>query len=132
MLQRLALYWFVATGAIGIYFPYFTLYLEQNVGLSGFEVGLVYATLPLVGSLAQPLWGQLADRRGARTRVLAIVTLGTGLGYVGLSQATGLGSMLVASAMLAVFVTSLLPMSVAVSMAALGRPERFRFDNVRA
>jgi PPP family 3-phenylpropionic acid transporter len=64
--------------------------------------------------------------------VLALVTLGTGLGYVGLSLATGLASILVASAVLAVFLTSLLPMSVAVSMAALGRTERFRFGSVRA
>jgi PPP family 3-phenylpropionic acid transporter len=132
VLPRLSLYWFVATAAIGIYFPYFTLYLKQNVGLSGFEVGLVYATLPLVGAFAQPLWSQLADRQGTRTGVLALVTLGTGLGYMGLSQGTGLTSMLIASAFLAVFVTSLLPMSLAVSMAALGRRERFKFGSVRA
>ncbi len=55
MLQRLSLYWFLSIGALGLYFPYFTLYLRENVGLSGAEIGLVYACLPLTGLLVQPL-----------------------------------------------------------------------------
>ena len=32
---RLSLYWFCTLGALGVYFPYFSLYLKENVGLSG-------------------------------------------------------------------------------------------------
>ena len=63
-------FWFVYFGSLGIFFPYFSLYLRENAGLSGTQVGLVLAISPLVGMFAQPVWGQIADRTGARTRAL--------------------------------------------------------------
>ena len=52
--RQLSACWFCILGAAGIYFPYFTLYLKENVGLTGTEVGAVFATVPLVGMFAQP------------------------------------------------------------------------------
>ena len=34
-LQRLCAFWFVYLGAIGVFFPFFGLYLGGNTGLSG-------------------------------------------------------------------------------------------------
>ncbi|MEE9185938.1 MAG: MFS transporter, partial [Candidatus Binatia bacterium] len=65
----LALFWFIYMGALGIFFPYYSLYLRENAGLSGSQVGLVLAIIPLVGIVAQPFWGQVADRTGERSRV---------------------------------------------------------------
>ena len=45
----LALFWFLIMGALGVFFPYYGLYLRENIGLDGFQVGVVFATLPLVG-----------------------------------------------------------------------------------
>jgi len=86
----LTLFWFTYFGSLGIFFPYFSLYLRENAGLSGTQLGVVLAISPLVGMIAQPLWGQVADRTGARSRVLAFLTLGTALGYAGLGLAQGL------------------------------------------
>ena len=52
--------WFFCLGGIGIFFPFYSLYLRENAGLSGSQMGLVLSMLPLVGTLAQPFWGQLA------------------------------------------------------------------------
>ena len=60
------LWWFMLSG-LGLFFPFYALYLSENVGLSGTQVGLVLASVPLVGLLAQPFWGGLADRSGARS-----------------------------------------------------------------
>ncbi len=76
----LTLFWFTYFGSLGVFYPYFTLYLRENAGLTGTQVGMVLAISPLIGMFAQPLWGQVADRTGARTRVLAFLTLGTALG----------------------------------------------------
>ena len=44
----LTLFWFVYMGSVGIVLPYYSLYLKENAGLSGTELGWVLATLPLV------------------------------------------------------------------------------------
>ena len=77
----LTLFWFTYFGSLGIFFPYFSLYLRENANLSGTELGFVLAVSPLIGMVAQPLWGQVADRTGARGRLLAFLTLATALGY---------------------------------------------------
>jgi nitrate/nitrite transporter NarK len=56
----LTLFWFTYFGALGIFSPYFGLYLKEKAALSGTELGLVLSMLPLVGIIAQPLWGQIA------------------------------------------------------------------------
>ena len=76
----LTLFWFIYFGSLGIFFPYFSLYLRENAGLSGTELGVILAIPSLVGMIAQPFWGQVADRTGARGRILALLTLGTALG----------------------------------------------------
>jgi len=85
----LTLFWFVYFGSLGIFYPYFALYLRENAGLTGTQVGLILAISPFIGMLTQPFWGHLADRTGARSRMLAFLTLGTALGYWGLGIVEG-------------------------------------------
>ncbi len=115
----LSLYWFVVLGALGVWFPFYSLYLSENAGLTGSQVGMVMAMLPLVGMVAQPLWGQIADRTGARARVMSLLTLGAAAGYAALWFSNGFHQLLIGTAVLAVFSTSVLPISVSVSLAAL-------------
>ena len=97
----LTAFWFVYFGSLGIFFPYFSLYLRENAGLSGTQVGLVLAISPLVGMIAQPVWGQIADRTGARARTLAFLTVGTAIGYLLLGRASGFWPIVAATAFLA-------------------------------
>jgi PPP family 3-phenylpropionic acid transporter len=127
----LTLFWFVYFGSLGIFFPYFSLYLRENAGLSGTEVGLVLAISPFIGMLAQPLWGQIADRTGARGRTLAFLTLGTALGYLGLGAAEGFRSIVLATAGLALVGTAVFPMMISVSLAILRDAGRHAFGHVR-
>lgn len=109
--------WFFALGGLGTFFPFYSLYLSKNLGLSGTEVGAVLAMLPLMGVLAQPLWGQIADLTGSRARVLVVLALGAGCGYAALSLGSGFGSMLLLTALLAFFSTPLIPTTVSVTLA---------------
>ncbi len=124
-------FWFVYFGSLGIFFPYFSLYLRENAGLSGTQVGLVLAISPLVGMAAQPLWGQIADRTGARTRILALLTVGTALGYLLLGMASGVWPIVAATAFLALVGTPIFPMMMSVSMAILSGAGRHAFGRVR-
>jgi len=40
--------------SLGIFYPYFALYLRENAGLTGTEVGLILAISPFIGMLTQP------------------------------------------------------------------------------
>lgn len=128
----LTLFWFVYFGSLGIFYPYFTLYLRENAGLTGTQVGLILAISPFVGMMAQPIWGQLADRTGARSRTLAFLTVGTALGYLGLGMADGFWPIVLATAALALVGTAIFPMMTSVSLAILRNAGRHAFGHVRA
>ena len=117
--------WFFCLGGLGLFFPYFSLYLRENAGLSGSQVGVVLAMVPLVGTLAQPLWGQLADRTGARSRVLVLLGLGAATGYLALRFAQGFAALVLATLWLALFSTALVPAATSVTF-ALARGDRVR------
>ena len=128
----LTLFWFVYFGSLGIFYPYFALYLRENAGLTGTQVGLILAISPFVGMMAQPIWGQLADRTGARSRTLAFLTVGTALGYLGLGMADGFWPIVLATAVLALVGTAIFPMMTSVSLAILRNAGRHAFGHVRA
>ena len=58
----LAAYWALSMAPFGLTLPYLALYLRENAQLSGAQVGAVFAVMPAVGILGQPIWGVLADR----------------------------------------------------------------------
>ncbi len=123
----LCLFWLLYFTGLGVFFPYYALYLRENAGLSGTEVGAVLAVLPLVGMLAQPLWGQLADRTGARSGLLALLTAVAALGHLGLLLADDFPGYLLGTAALAACSTAVVPLALSVTFAALrgGSPHGF-------
>lgn len=113
----MAAVWFFCLGGLGVWFPFVSLYLHENAGLSGSQVGAVVALLPAMGLVAQPLWGQVADRTGSRTRVLSLLALGAAAGYLAVGQARGLGPIVLAVAFLALFASAVVPTTFAVTLA---------------
>ncbi len=123
--------WFFCLGGVGVFFPYYSLYLHENAGLSATEVGTVYAVLPLVGIAAQPFWGQVADRTGSRAGVLAVLGIGAALGYGALYFWQGFLALLFGTALLASFATALIPTCVAVTLALTRNSGRHAFGLTR-
>jgi PPP family 3-phenylpropionic acid transporter len=113
----LSIYWFLLLGGLGTFFPFYSLYLRENAGLSGSQAGIVLAVLPLVGIAAQPVWGHLADRSGSRTHILTFLSLGAAVGYAALFFARDFPSLLATTAALAIFSSAVIPMCVSVSLA---------------
>lgn len=123
--------WWFALSGLGLFFPFYSLYLRHGAGLSGTAVGVVVATMPAMGLIAQPFWGQLADRTGARTRVLTVIALGTAAGYAALMIPTTQSGFIVATALFAAFSTALIPTCVSVSLASLPNASPHAFGRVR-
>jgi len=123
--------WFFCLGGLGVFFPFYSLYLHENAGLDASQVGIVCAVLPLVGLFAQPFWGQVADRTGSRSRVLSLLAIGTGFGYAALYLWEGFASLLFGTAVLACFSTALIPACVAVTLALTKGASRHAFGITR-
>ncbi len=123
--------WFFCLGGLGVFFPFYSLYLHENAGLDAAQVGVVFAVLPLVGLLAQPFWGQVADRTGSRSRILALLAAGTAVGYVALFFCKSFASLLFGTALLACFSTALIPACVAVTLALTKGAGRHAFGMTR-
>jgi len=123
--------WFFCLGGLGVFFPFYSLYLHENAGLDATQVGVVYAVLPLIGLFAQPLWGQVADRTGSRSRILALLAAGTAIGYAALFFCKDFASLLFGTALLACFSTALIPSCVAVTLALTRDAGRHAFGMTR-
>jgi len=105
---------------MGVLFPFSSLYLEQRLGFSPSQVGLVLAMVPLAGMVTQPFWGLLADRTGSRKGVLALLAVGAAVGALVLSDLREFPQVLVGVAAFAAFHASVFPMTTAITLAQVG------------
>jgi MFS transporter, PPP family, 3-phenylpropionic acid transporter len=129
--MALSAFWFLYLGALGILFPFFSLYLSGNAGLTATEVGIVVTMSPLVALVAPTAWGQIADRSRSRVRVLASATLGTAACTAALAWLAGFWQLLLGAAALAVFSTGVVPLIISATLASLGEQGLYRFGLVR-
>lgn len=127
----LSLFWFLYMGAMGMFFPFYALYLGEAAALRGAEVGAIMSMMPLVGLAAPTLWGRVADQSGRGPLVLATVTVGAAGGLVLLGIAQGFWALLAATALAAFFMSAVMPLAVSVSLSALGEGAAERFGRVR-
>jgi len=63
----------------GTFFPYFSVYLEQEVGLSGSEIGIVSFASLVISGFAGLMWGAIGDK----TRRYKLLLMGLLLFYAG-------------------------------------------------
>ncbi len=125
-------FWFCALGALGIFFPFWSLYLRENLALAGWQVGALLAVPPLVAVAAQPAWGVLADRTGSRALVLGLLALGSAAGYASLAFGREFASLLLLTSLLSCFATPLVPTAVAVTFALAPSVTAHAFGRYRA
>jgi MFS transporter, PPP family, 3-phenylpropionic acid transporter len=128
----LSLFWFLYLAAFGIILPFFSLYLSDNAGLSGTEVGVVVTMSPLVALAAPTLWGRMADRSPSHGRVLAFATLGAAAFTAALGVLDGFWQLTFGAVAVAVFTTGVMPLAVSVTLGELGDAAMQRFGRIRA
>ena len=128
----LAAFWFLYMSGLGVIFPYLSLYLRDNAGLSGTQLGLALAMQPLLGIIASPLWGQWADRTGHRRGTLCVLACGAAVRYCLVPQATAFPVLLLCLAFLAAFAAPAMAGAASLSFAVLGPGGAMRFGRLRA
>jgi PPP family 3-phenylpropionic acid transporter len=126
-----AVFWFLYMAGLGVIFPYLSLYFQENVGLTGTQLGLALAMHPLMGIVASPFWGQWADRSGRRRGALFLLASGSALGYFLVPHASSFQVLLLCLAFLSAFAAPAMAVASSFSFAVLGEGGAVRFGHVR-
>ncbi len=129
-LSRTRLHYLLVMGAVGVYLPFINVYLEQDLGLSGRQIGLLAAVAPAMTLAIAPVWGAVADARGSRLQVLRWIIAGTAGGAVLLGLPTSFWPLLLAMGFFALFQVAIMPLSDAVTSAAAAE-RRIPYGSVR-
>lgn len=122
---RLSAFYLFYFGALGVFVPFFALYLQRQ-GHGAMAIGQLMAIPMAMRVLAPGLWGWAADRSGRRERVLrlaAVLATGGAALLLGASGFVALGLALVAFALPW---SGLLPQFEATTLSHLGaEPQRY-------
>lgn len=91
---RLGIMMFLQYAIWGAWAPVLSAYLgDRGLGFSGFEVGVIYALLPLATIIAPFVGGQVADRYFASEKVIAFLSLTGGVLLLVVSRVTDFRAM---------------------------------------
>lgn len=122
---RLSAWYFFYFAFIGVFAPYFTLYL-QSLGLTAWDIGVLMSLMQVMRMLAPNLWGALADRLGRRTAVVRIAAVFSAAGSLVFFVAHDFWGLFLGMAILAFFWSASLPLVEALTLGHLAsRSERY-------
>lgn len=127
----LSSFWFLFMVSMGAFFPYFSEHLSTVGRLTDTQVGIILACLPLMGIPAQLFWGPLSDSTGRRRSIVGAVAILAGISFMLLATLDSFNSLLLGTLILALFVTSVIPLMTALSLASLAERGASAYGGVR-
>ena len=116
---RIAGFYFFYYAFIGMFSPYWSLYL-RSLGFDAVEIGMLMSVQPVMRMLAPNLWGWLADHTGKRRLVVQIAASLSALFYLGVFAAKGFWGMLIVLALMSFFWSASMPLVEATTLSYLG------------
>ena len=126
---RLSAYYFAYFVFIGVFLPYFGLYL-QSLSFSAWDIGLLMSQMQLMRVFGPYLWGTLADRTGQRLRIIRLTGVMTLIVFSFFFFIHRFEAYLIAIAALAFFWAAALPLVEALTFDHL-REHSSRYSRVR-
>ena len=126
---RLSAYYFSYFAFLGVFVPYFGLYLQSRA-FSAWEIGLFMSQMQLMRLFGPYLWGTLADRLGKRLFVIRLTSFGTLVAFSAFFWIERFGGYMAAMAILAFFWSASLPLVETLTFDHL-RENAARYSRVR-
>lgn len=126
---RLSAYYFSYFAFLGVFVPYFGLYL-QSLSFSAWEIGLFMSQMQLMRLFGPYLWGTLADRLGKRLFVIRLTSFGTLVAFSAFFWIDRFDAYMAAMAILAFFWSASLPLVETLTFDHL-RENAARYSRVR-
>ena len=111
---RLSAYYFAYFAFIGVYSPYFGLYL-QSLSFSAWDIGLLMSQVQLTRVFGPYLWGLLADRSGRRLLIIRLSGVAALVAFSAFFFISRFGSVMLAMAVFSIFWAASLPLVEALT-----------------
>lgn len=116
---------------IAAFFPFFALVMKDR-GLSPGQIGIVVAAMAAARTVANPVWGHLADTRFGRRRTLRLASAGTAVsGLLLWAYGDSLVSVVVLTVVVAAWSCTTGPNLDALALAHLGRDDMADYGRIR-
>jgi MFS transporter, PPP family, 3-phenylpropionic acid transporter len=116
---RLATFYCFYFGFLGVFAPYWALYLK-SVGLSSAQIGVLLALIPVTRMIGPAFWGWVADSRGQRAPIVRITTIGTLIAFCGVFFGSSFAWLFAVMLAMNLFWGGTLPLVEATTLGHLG------------
>lgn len=127
---RIAGFYFFYYAFIGMFAPYWSLYL-QSINFNAVEIGILMSIQPVMRMLAPNLWGWLADHSGRRLLVVQVAASLSALFYLGVFLTTSFWGMLLVLGLMSFFWSASMPLVEATTLSYLGK-QTGRYGRLRS
>lgn len=117
---RLAGFYFFYFAFVGMFSPYWSLYLK-SIEFDAVQIGILMSVQPVMRMLAPALWGWLADRLGNRRLVVQVAAFGSALCYLGVFFTTQYYGLMLVLALMSFFWSASMPLVEATTLTYLGK-----------
>ncbi|SEA69173.1 MFS transporter, PPP family, 3-phenylpropionic acid transporter [Thiothrix caldifontis] len=117
---RLSAFYFAYFAALGVFVPYWTVYLKNIAGFSPAQIGELMAVFMATKIVAPFIWGWLADHTGERLRIIRIASLLAVVCFAGVYWQHSFGWMAVVMVGFGFFWNASLPQFEALTLNHLG------------
>lgn len=126
---RFAAYYFFYFAFVGVFSPYWSLYLKQR-GFGAFDIAVLMSLLQVARVFAPAAWGWLADHIGRQAAVVRAAAVLGMLVFVPVFWVTDFAGMFAAMLLIAFFWSASLPLVEAMTLGHLGS-ETARYGRIR-
>jgi MFS transporter, PPP family, 3-phenylpropionic acid transporter len=117
---RIAGFYFFYYAFVGLYAPYWSLYLK-SIRFSAIEISILMAIQPVMRVLAPNLWGWLADHLKKRLLVVQLAATLSALFYLGVFTTTSFWGLFLVLALMSFFWSASMPLVEATTLSYLGK-----------
>jgi MFS transporter, PPP family, 3-phenylpropionic acid transporter len=127
---RIAGFYFFYYAFVGMFAPYWSLYLK-SIHFDAIEIAILVAVQPVMRMIAPTLWGWLADRTGKRLLVVQIAATLSAVCYLGVFATTSFWGMFLVLALMGFFWSASMPLVEATTLTYLGKHSA-RYGRIRS
>ena len=116
---RLSGFYFLFFITVGIYLPYWSLYLK-SIGFDAEAIGILSAIVVITKIFSTYMWGWIVDHTGKRMRVIRVASLLSAISFVGILFIQSFWGMVLFLSLFSVFWSASLPQIEAATLTHLG------------
>ena len=127
---RLAGFYFFYFAFVGMFSPYWSLYLK-SLAFNAVQIGVLMSVQPVLRMLSPALWGWLADRVDNRRLVIQVAAMGSVVCYLGVFFTTQYYGLLLVLVLMSFFWSASMPLVEATTLTYLGK-HAVRYGRLRS